>query len=227
MKLKPRLTPRFYSLVIVRRRSIVSSSGCSQIMRQIIFPGVFQYRQESSFFICECELFLSRQPQAPWQNSRNQDSPYIPVSTSANSTMGPLKAINGNAGRSRLPDKEKLFPERSSSHPVPGLLHTQFPTVDLSVRTVGPHFLSSSFSGGLGEGVHSAEMLSLGSLSPFPGAWVGGIWLKLAFWSLCCHLYSSSCQDFDGRVFFMIGKVRWRGRTLFLSDTKTVSLRQS
>lgn len=84
--------------------------------------------------------------------------------------MGPLKAINGNAGRSRLPDKEKLFPERSSSHPVSGLLHTQFPTVDLSVRTVGPHFLSSSFSGGLGEGVHSAEMLSLGSLSPFPGA---------------------------------------------------------
>lgn len=33
--------------------------------------------------------------------------------------MGPLKAINGNVGRSRLPDKEKLFPELSSSHPVP------------------------------------------------------------------------------------------------------------
>lgn len=43
------------------------------------------------------------------------------------------------------------------------LLHTQFPKVDLSVHTVRPHFLCSSFSGGLGEGVYSAEMLSLGS----------------------------------------------------------------
>lgn len=40
------------------------------------------------------------------------------------------------------------------------LLNVQFPTVDLLVHTIRPHFLSSLFSEGLGEGVRSAEMLS-------------------------------------------------------------------
>lgn len=156
----------------------------------------------------------------PLQNSRNQDSPFIPVSTSVNVTMGPLKVTNGNMGRSWLPDKEKLFPELSSSRPIPNGWpfgahnSSSFPFFLVLRGTWGGHALCWD--------AEREESLTLSQ--EYESVGYGWSWLFGHCVVVCILAHARTLMEVS---FFMIEKVRWRGRTLFRIRRPSLSIRVS